>query len=141
MFIIDFAWSFITSWFGEYSFLKWLIDAFVLYLLFAWIMVIDKRTKGLKGWKRGFRYVAYPLVWWGYFVDVRFNVTYGNIMFLELPNFKRLKINLSFSELTFSARLQRHLAGPRKTLLDRYRYYQAKGWCWLIQKWSPGHCS
>jgi len=104
-------------------------------------MTIDKWTQDFKGMKRTIRYLAYPLVLFGYIVDVKFNLTYGNLMFLELPNFKRLKQNIGFSKLTFTARLKRHIAGPQKTGLDKYRYYQAKGWCWLISKWDKGHCS
>ena len=66
-------------------------------------------------------------------VDVAFNIIFGTLLFVELPDLRRL---------TFTARCQKWLRFfPGESKLDRYRSKLAH---WVCDSWlnpaEPGHC-
>jgi hypothetical protein len=68
--------------------------------------------------------LAPPLVFFG-LLDVVFNVTFGTIMFLELP---------SFHLITFSKRCEFHMAD------NNWRGSIAGAYCFLLNTFIPDHC-
>lgn len=108
---------------------------FGLYVLFLayctlWQMRATGRLAAMPVLARGHCYaILYFVLLW----DVLFNILIGTLLFLELPELKRL---------TFTARCQKHLntedAWKGKA---RYRYLVA---AWVCEGWlnpsEPGHC-
>ena len=75
------------------------------------------------------KYFTY--VWVGFFIlsDILFDVTYGTIVFMELPHYERL---------TLTARL-RHIIQTRSK--DSWRWKLAVFFCYhLIEPWDYNHC-
>lgn len=108
----------------------WLLATFFLWFLFATLMRLrDKREKFLKrSWQWWMiSLVGYPLLVVGYPYDVAYNLTYGTLMFWQLP--RRW-------EWTFTSRLQR-LVHDRKT----WRGAEARWLCrYLVEPWDADHC-
>lgn len=109
--------------------LLWLLATFFFWFLFATLMRLrDKRLKYPKGsWQWwAISAVGYPLLILGYPYDVLYNLTYGTLMFWQLP--RRW-------EWTFTARLQRCVH------LVTWRGVVARFICrYLVEPWDADHC-
>ncbi len=120
--------------------LYWVVAFVVLWVLFVnamWLM--DNKDK-LPEW--AIKPLAY-FVYASLLYDVLFNIVYGTIMFLGKPDFAGAHIRwkkIGFPTLT--ERLRAILrGGKRETVLDRFRYYQARFICrYLVEPWDRGHC-
>lgn len=79
------------------------------------------------------RTLAKPFVYLFFICDIAYNVTYGSLLYLEMPHPKRL---------TLSQRIQRIIGNP-KSKLDQYwrkpiALFMAK---YMINPFQPGHIS
>ena len=79
----------------------------------------------------------------GFLYDVIFNIIYGTIMFVQLPDFKTANVHWKiFKFPTLSERMKDILRGGKgDTLTGKYRFYVSRGICrYLIEPWDKGHC-
>lgn len=109
----------------------------VLWLTYANLMIIyhkfyHKMPKGIRN------ILLYGLGVPFIIADVIFNIIYGSILFLELPNFK----NTHFKFMpTFTERCSRHLHNEWERQDKSWRYRIAYFLChYLLEPWDPNHC-
>ena len=106
-----------------------------LWILFVNVMKIAENRDNIPLWLHK---PAYALVIFGVLWDGLFNIFYGSIMFLALPDFKGSKYHFPL----FTHRL-RGLIREKKldSPLDRYRYYLARFICrYVVEPWDTNHC-
>ena len=98
----------------------------ILWVLFVNLMGLKRAAEASTGTKRKILYaVGYPLFLVGYVYDGAFNITYGSLMFMELP----------FS-WTLTARMKHHIkygAGWRRYLAVMICRH-------LVEPWDVNHC-
>lgn len=99
-----------------------LISFIILWVFFVNVMTWKKHENKIPKYVKPLLYFIAAI---GYIWDVLFNITFGSIMFLELPQ-----------ELTLSERIRRLL------LTDRgWRFAMGYWICkHLIEPWDQGHC-
>jgi hypothetical protein len=99
-----------------------LIYAAVLWFAVHWAYVAIMAARKVEltlYWK----VVLYPLAVIGLVLDVAFNLTFGTVMYVEIPR-----------ELLFTARCRRHKRG------DGWRKNLAEWFCHNLNAFYPGHC-
>lgn len=99
-----------------------LLAAVVLFFSVHWAYVAIMAARKVEltlYWK----VVLYPLGVIGLVLDVAFNLTFGTLMYRELPR-----------ELLFTARCKRHKRG------DGWRKQLAEWFCANLNIFDPGHC-
>ena len=109
--------------------LAWLMATFFFWFVYATLMVISEKRKRYKkfNWRYwGLTILGYALLIPGYPYDIAYNLTWGSLMFCQLPR---------RGEWTFTARLQRCVGevtwrGALARFLCRY----------LVEPWDRGHC-
>jgi hypothetical protein len=99
--------------------------AAVLWFTVHWAFIAVVHAKAVK--ERGMvsKYwlvILFPLVLIGLALDVAFNVTFGTLLYRELPR-----------ELLFTARCKRHFRG------DGSRKRMADWWAKQLNQFDPGH--
>jgi hypothetical protein len=120
--------------------LTFIIALFILWVLFVNVMwAMENRDKIPKALYP----IAVGIAGLGFLYDVLFNIVYGTIMFLQLPDFKNANVHwkgINFP--TLSERMKDNLiVGKEGSMLDKYRWYLSKFLCrYLIEPWDKGHC-
>lgn len=114
------------------------IFAFIgLWVLFANLITIQNKFMGTahKYVVFVFKYfVAFPFI----ILDVLFNIVYGTIMFLELPNFKTAHYRYL---PTFTERLADRLELEWFNEQKSWRWYLSKFICkYMLEPWDYNHC-
>lgn len=105
---------------------------FILWVLFINIMWLKNvgRKRYTSGWKKiAFYGIGYPIAFVGAIWDIIFNITYGTIMFAELPEIRRLMLTARMSHII-------------KTYpIDSWRRKEAVWICRnLVEPWDRNHC-
>jgi len=105
---------------------------FVLWVFFVNIMWLKHvgQKRYTTGWKKVVFYmIGYPFAFAGFIWDIIFNITYGTLMFLQLPELRRL---------TLSARMSNIIVTEDK---DSWRWKLAWWICHkLVEPWDRNHC-
>lgn len=110
----------------------------VLWLAYANLMIIyhkfyHKMPKGIRN------ILLYGLGVPFIIADVIFNIIYGSIMFLELPNISS-KTHFKFMP-TFTERCADHLEAEWNKEDKSWRFKLARLIChYLLEPWDPNHC-
>ena len=118
----------------------WLLNFFLLWVFFVNVMWLKHNKEKIPKW------LYYPAVGFaaiGFIYDVLFNIIYGTIMFIQMPDFKGANSDLWGIPLpTLSERMRDILKlEKRDTLLNKYRWYLSLYICrYLIEPWDAGHC-
>lgn len=117
-----------------------MITYFLIAFIGLWILFVNvmKLAEHREKIPENLRKPAIALVAFGALWDGLFNIFYGTIVFLALPDFKGAKWHFPL----FTHRLrglirEKKLDGP----LDRYRYYLARFICrYVVEPWDTNHC-
>ena len=108
-----------------------------LWIAYANLMTLYHQTKGK--WPEKIRkpllyILGVPFI----ILDVIFNIIYGTIMFIELPDFK----NAHFKHMpTFTERCSKHLHNEWEKEDHTWRFKLAKFIChYMLEPWDYNHC-
>lgn len=117
-----------------------LVALFILWVFFVNVMWLKSNREKIPTW------LVKPLmafVFLGILYDVLFNITFGTIMFMGLPDFKGANFQwkgIGFPTLSHRMRVILR-AGKKDSFISKWRFYQARFYCrYLVEPWDKGHC-
>lgn len=111
--------------------IQWLIATFILWFMFVNVMFVKNTLleKYQDGWQRKLIYIiGGPFFVVGYLYDVIFNITYGTLMFLQLPK---------ADALTLSTRMKNLIKNEPDSWRGKFAIFICK---YLVEPWDPNHC-
>lgn len=110
---------------------------FVLWVLYANLVTLKNKLEGkIPGWleKPLGLFLGVPFI----ILDVIFNIVYGSVLFLKLPDFRNRhwKYMPTFTERCRDVLIREHLRENRS-----WRYKLAHLIChYMLEPWDPNHC-